>query len=272
MKSIFLNLVILLNLAAWPCFSQELYVFTEPASNMPAKSLGLRVAVENMRQTGVFRTHTLTLVEGMVGINRNLMAHLQGFASDMDGHFKPKGGSLYAKYRVLSVDDVQSHFRGAFFGRVSAGKQPVFTEDINLEGNNKGWQAGAVFTRLIRKLALSGTASYSRVFDDPSRAVAGTLQPKQMLGYSLSCGYLLLPFVYKNYNQPNFNLYLETLGKTNPDNGHSYIDLAPAVQLIIKSRTRIDLGYRFQIVGNIENRFLKNMFLLKVEFNFFNFL
>lgn len=270
MKNVFLKMVILLNFAAWPGFSQELYVFTEPASNMPAKSLGLRIAVENMRQTNVFRTRAL--VEGMAGINRNLMMHLQGFASDMDGRFKPEGGSLYAKYRILSVDDVQSHFRGALFGRISAGKQRVFTEDINLEGNNKGWQAGAVFTRLIRKLALSSAASYSRVFDDPSRAVAGTLQPKQMLDYSLSWGYLLLPFVYKNYNQPNFNLYLETLGKTNPDNGHGYIDLAPAVQLIIKSRTLIDLGYRFQIVGNIENRFLKNMFLLKVEFNFFNVL
>ncbi|MNE29347.1 hypothetical protein D3C80_1228230 [compost metagenome] len=102
--------------------------------------------------------------------------------------------------------------------------------------------------------------------------ITGMPQPNHMLGYSLSSGYLLLPFVYKNYNQPNLNLYFEVLGKTNPENGKSYVDFAPAVQVIINSRTRIDLGYRFEIAGNLENRFNKNMYMARVEFNFFNML
>jgi len=92
------------------------------------------------------------------------------------------------------------------------------------------------------------------------------------VGYSLSSGYLLLPFVYKDYNQPNFNLYFEVLGKTNPANGRSYVDFAPAVQLILNSRTRIDLGYKFEVAGNMENRYTRNMYLARVEFNLFNVL
>jgi hypothetical protein len=60
------------------------------------------------------------------------------------------------------------------------------------------------------------------------------------------------------------------LGRTNPDNGHSAVDFAPALQLILNSKTRVDLGYRFQVAGNIQNRYFQNMYLARVEFNFFN--
>jgi hypothetical protein len=248
-------------------YGQELYVFNEPASNMPAKSIGVRITNEGMPSNDFMNR---TLVEAMVGINKNIMFHVQGFASDMDGNYKVEGGSIYAKYRFLSIDDVKSHFRVAAFGRVSTSNRPTYTEDVNLEGDNAGWQGGVVFTQLLHKLALSATAGYSQVFKSDDKQILGAAAPKGMLNYSLSSGYLLLPFVYKNYNQPNFNLYFEMLGKTNPATGKSYLDLAPAVQLILNSRTRIDLGYRFQAYGNVANRYLKNMYLARVEFNFFN--
>lgn len=249
--------------------AQELYVFSEPASNMPSKSIAIRLTNE-----GVFNQDftNRTVPEVMLGLNKNLMFHLQGFASNMDGKYRVEGGSFYAKYRFLSIDNVQSHFRGAFFGRVSTSKRPTFTEDINLEGDNSGWQTGVVFTQLIHKLAISATVGYNQVFKDTGKQIIGTQQPDKMLNYSLSSGYLLLPFVYKSYKQPNFNLYFEILGKTNPDNGKSYLDLAPAVQLILDSKTKIELGYRFQAYGNVEDRYLKNMYLARVEFNFFNVL
>jgi len=67
-------------------------------------------------------------------------------------------------------------------------------------------------------------------------------------------------------------VYLELLGKTDPSSGQSYLDIAPAIQMILNSTTRIDLGYRFQAAGNMDNRYTKNMYLLRVEFNFFNVL
>ncbi len=247
--------------------AQELYVFTEPASNMPSKSLGIRLTNEGMFKPD-FRSRTVA--EAMVGLNKNLMFHVQGFLSDMDGRYRLEGGSVYTKYRFLSIDDAHSHFRAAAYGRVSTSKRPTYTEDINLEGDNSGWQGGLVFTQLVHKLALSATVGYGQSFESKDKALASFNQPDQMLNYSLSSGYLLLPFVYKNYNQPNFNLYVELLGKTNPASGNSYVDLAPALQLILNSKTRIDLGYRFQLSGNMENRYLKNMYLARVEFNFFN--
>lgn len=265
----FSHLLMLLVLLTGSVKSQELYVFTEPASNMPSKSIGVRVTSEGFFQPQFANRF---IPELMVGFNKNLMVHAQGFASDMDGRYRVEGGSLYAKYRFLSLDEAQSHFRAAAFARVSSSNRPLYTEDINLEGDNSGVQAGLVFTQLLHKLALSGTLSYTKAFQDQDRQMKGHPEPDQMLGYSLSSGYLLLPFVYKNYNQPNFNLYVEVLGKTNPENGRSYVDLAPAAQVIINSRTRIDLGYRFQMAGNLPGRYNKNMYLIRAEFNFFSVL
>lgn len=247
--------------------SQELYVFTEPASNMPAKSIGIRLTNE-----GQFKPefNARTIPEVMFGVNKNLMAHLQGFFSDMDGKYKFEGGSVYAKYRFLSIDDLKSHLRAAVFARYSRSNRRGHGEDVNLEGDNSGVQAGLVFTQLLHKLALSATVSYMKVLPERLEDVNHGYQADQMLDYSLSSGYLLLPFTYKDYNQPNLNLYFEVLGKTNPASGSSYIDLAPAVQFVLNSRTRLDLGYRFELIGNMENRFLKNMYLARVEFNFFN--
>ncbi|WP_316807504.1 hypothetical protein [Pedobacter agri] len=252
-------------------FSQELYVFTEPASNMPTKSIGVRLTNEGMFNNPGFVSRTVP--EVMFGFNKNLMAHAQAFLSDMDGKYRLEGGSLYAKYRFLSIDEAQSHFRAAAFGRISTSKRPGFSRDINLEGDNSGWQAGLIFTQLLHKLALSATLGYADAFG-PSDKVNrfNTPKPDKMLSYSLSSGYLVLPFVYKDYKEPNFNLYFELLGKTDPGSGESYLDLAPAVQVILNSRTRIDLGYRFQATGNMANRYLKNMYLLRAEFNFFNVL
>lgn len=260
--------------------AQELYVFTEPASNMPKNSLGIRLTNEGMFSPSFSNR---TMAEVMVGANKNLMFHVQGFMSDMDGKYRIEGGSFYAKYRFLSFDEAHSHLRAAAFARVSTSNRKFASNDINLEGDNSGWQGGLILTQLIHKLALSATVGYSSTFNkndtrldiDLMTMMHGApkvtaMQPDEMINYSLSSGYLLLPFVYKNYNQPNFNLYVEVLGKTNPTNENSYLDLAPAVQVILNSRTRIDLGYRFQATGNMPNRYLKNMYLARVEFNFFN--
>ena len=248
--------------------AQELYVFTEPASNMPARSIGIRLTHEGMSSGG---WSSRTIPEMMIGVNKKLMFHLQGFFSDMDGDYRAEGASIYGKYRFLSVDGLKTHSRMAAFARVSQSKRTFPTSDINLEGDNSGMQGGLIFTQLLHKLALSANVSYSKAFgrDRYDAALPG---PDKLIGYSVSSGYLLLPFVYKDYNQPNFNLYFEVLGKTNPADGHFYVDLAPAVQMVINSRTRIDLGYRFQMAGNMAGRYTRNMYLARVEFNFFNVL
>ena len=246
--------------------AQELYVNTEPASNMAAHSLGIRL--ENQ---GFFSPEykNRTTLEVMYGATGKLMVHGAAYVSDM---YRPnqslEGGSFYAKYRFLSVDTVQSHFRGAFFGKVSVSRNPYNLQDIALEGDNSGLQGGVVFTKLIHKLALSGSASYLHAFDNSGGALPIN-GATNAIAYTLSAGYLLLPKNYSSYDQVNVNVYAELLGKSNPGYAQSYLDVAPAVQFIFNSVFRVDLSYRTPLYNSMA-RYSKNMYLVRLEYNFFN--
>src|ERR1700753_1562674 len=100
MKKLFLALSLVA--LAYPAFAQELYVNTEPASNMATHSIGIRL--ENQ---GYFNPEykTRTSLEVMLGATKRLMVHGTFYASDYyhtGQHFE--GGSAYAKYRFLSID------------------------------------------------------------------------------------------------------------------------------------------------------------------------
>lgn len=252
---------------ACPLFAQELYVNTEPASNMATNSLGLRI--ENQ---GYFKPDfkNRSTFEAMYGVSRYLMVHGSLYTSNyyFNGqHFE--GGSVYAKYRFLSVDTVQQHFKGAFFAKLSSINNPIVNQEITLEGDNSGLQSGLVFTQLLHKLALSGSVSYLRAFDNRGGYDLPIGQARNAAAYTLSCGYLLLPRKYRDFSQTNLNLYVELLGKTNPGRGQSYLDVAPAVQLIFNSTFRLDFSYRTPIYNDME-RNTKNMYLIRLEYNLFN--
>lgn len=251
---------------ACTAMAQELYVNTEPASNMAAHSLGIRLENQGFFSPSLKNRTTL---EAMYGATGKLMLHGAGYISDM---YRPKqsleGGSFYAKYRFLSVDTVQSHFRGAFFGKAAISRNPYNLQEIALEGDNSGLQAGVVLTKLIHKLAISGSTSYLHAVNNAGNAlpIAGS---KNAVAYTLSAGYLLLPKNYSSYNQVNLNLYAEVLGKSNPGYAQSYLDVAPAVQLIFNSVFRVDFSYRTPLYNNMQ-RLSQNMYLVRLEYNFFN--
>jgi hypothetical protein len=265
MKMIFL--AICLMALSYTAFSQELYVNTEPASNMATGSLGLRL--ENQ---GFFKPSykNRTTFEAMYGVNRYLMVHGSAYASNYYSnnlHFE--GVSVYAKYRFLSIDTVQRHFRGAGFIKLASINNPLPNQEITLEGDNSGLQSGVVFTQLLHKLALSGSVSYLRAFDNRGGYNLPASQARNAAAYTLSAGYLLLPKNYRDYNQVNMNLYVELLGKANPGHGQSYLDAAPAIQFIFNSVCRLDLSYRTPLYNAME-RNSKNMYLVRLEYNFFN--
>jgi len=250
----------------WLCtaMAQELYVNTEPASNMAAKSLGIRL--ENQ---GYFKPDykNRNILELMYGVNKNLMVHGTAYLSDYyQKQQRFEGVSAYAKYRFYSVDSVQRHFRIAAFAKVASIKNPAPNQEISLEGDNTGLQGGLVATQLLHKLALSGSVSYLRAFEN-----RGGYQPlnRNSIGYTISAGYLLFPKQYTNYEQTNVNLYAELLGKTNPGQGQSYVDIAPAVQFIFNSVLRVDLSYRTPLTNRMV-RNTQNMYLVRVEYNLFN--
>lgn len=222
------------------------------------------------------------------GLNKNLMVKVAGYASDMfQPQFKPEAVSLYTKYRFLSNDDFHSHFRMAGFAKVAYSSNPRFMEstivhqypdgpheekmlhdadELHLDGNHSGWQAGVVATQLVHKLAISGATSYIGRINNTKMLVLPELA-QSGFQYSISAGYLLFPKNYESYGQTNINLYVELLGQSALDKPVSFLDLAPAVQLIFNSKARIDLSHRFQLSGNM-GRFNEKLWLLRFEYNF----
>jgi hypothetical protein len=252
---------------ACPAFAQELYVNTEPASNMATHSVGIR-----LEDQGYFNPvyKERTTLEIMYGASKNLMVHGALYESDYyenGQHFE--GGSLYAKYRFLSIDSVQRHFRGSFFVKAASINNPLVNQEISLEGDNTGVQSGFVFTQLLHKLALSASTSYLHAYDNRGGFDLPIENARDAVGYTLSAGYLLLPKSYDNYNQVNVNVYMELLGKANPGYGQSYLDAAPAVQLIFNSIFRVDFSYRTPIYNDMV-RTSKNTYLVRLEYNIFN--
>lgn len=247
--------------------AQELFVSTEPASNMARHSIGFRLTNEGMLNSN-FKSRTIP--EVMFGLNKNLMVHANAYVSDFyQKNPKLEGWGAYAKFRFLSIDSVQRHFRAAAFARYSHVNNPVMNNEINLEGDNSGLQGGLVFTQLLHKLALSGGLSYTRALDNGGGHKLLPSQADQAVGYTFSAGYLIYPKAYTDYSQPNVNLYLEFLGKSNPGQSRNLMEVAPAVQVILNSKFRIDLSQRVQLWGNM-SRTGKNMYLLRMEYNLFN--
>jgi hypothetical protein len=147
--------------------------------------------------------------------------------------------------------------------------------------DTKGFEGGFITTYLKKHLAISITAGgilpgkYKGDVPDMILGLPSThtiLHYGKAFQYSVSAGYLLFPQVYKNYKQPNINVYVELLGKAYgkakvyfdnlgmPGNyyevdisnvgvlqGGHYVEAHPGIQLILASNTRLELSVGFPI-------------------------
>jgi hypothetical protein len=207
----------------------------------------------------------------MFGLSKKWMLHTGLTFSNMyENFFYYESARVYAKYRFLSNDDVHKHFRMAAFATAAYSRNHLQHNELNLMGDHSGVQAGLIATQLWNKLALSGTASIIEVLDE-KRKEKPQQYAFQSLNYSLSAGYLVLPFEYKDYNQTNLNIYAELLGGQNLDWEYEkyYLDLAPSLQLIFKSTSKLNLGYRFQLKSDIY-RNMKSSWMISYEYIFLN--
>lgn len=260
---------ILFLLVSFKAHAQELFVYTEPASNMPLGSLGIRMAnmLMDEKKSSTYEYHLVP--ELMWGINKRLMLHADAFLSNANKNFAAEGGSFYGKYRFLSTDQVHNHFRMAAYGRYSFNNSEIHQQEIDLYGHNSGWQTGVVATQLLHKVALSANLSYLQAMDNGNENKFPDVQSNSAVNYSLSFGKLMLPKEYVDYNQTNLNLIVELLGQTLGSNNGSYLDIASSVQFIFKSQARIDIGYRQQLMSSMY-RTAPNGFLLRFEYLIFN--
>ena len=249
--------------------AQELFVYTEPASNMPARSIGIRASNFFMGGQADKMPDYHFIPELMWGANKNLMLHVEGFFGNRDQRLTAEGIGFYGKYRLYTHDEVYKHFRLAAFGRVTSNNSPISREEIELNGYNSGYQLGLIATQLLHKQALSSSLYFTQALDNGSGNKLSSLQPDKAINASLSAGRLLFPKNYTGYGQTNFNVMVELLGQHLISSGKSYLDIAPAVQFIFNSQLRVDVGYRQELYSNM-SRVSANGLMVRVEYLLFN--
>lgn len=250
--------------------SQELYIFSDPASNVPAKSLSAKLTIRLADNQHTGKLNQRYMPELMAGISKSLMFRTSTTFSDFySDRLRWESVKGYLKWRFYSQDGIHRHFRMAAFVDGAYSRNDLVFDEMNLDGDNSGIQAGIIGTQLVNKLAVSGTASLMRVFDEKFGTVHGAMHEQNAFNYSLSAGYLLFPRTYSDYDQVNLNLYVELLGMKGLERGMYYLDVAPALQLIFNSSSKLNLGARFEAGGNMD-RIARNNYFLSFESTFLN--
>lgn len=271
MKPKFLVVILLMTVPVAGVAAQELFVFSEPASNMPANSVGLRASNWLMNEEASSALNYHFIPELMWGVNKRLMLHAEGFFSNRNRRFVAEGAGVYGKYRFYSHDEVHRHFRAAAFARLSINNADIHQEEIEINGHNSGYELGLIGTQLLHKTALSLSASFEQATDNSRGNEFPQAQSRQALNYVVSAGHLLYPKKYTGYGQTNINAMVELIGQYQPEQGRAFVDIAPAIQIIINSQTRVDLAYKHQLAGNML-RTAPNGLMIRVEHLLFNVL
>jgi hypothetical protein len=264
--------LIIAGLFSLPCFSQELFIHTEPASTLPARSLGVNVSAFIIPYDPVFaRLAQRYTGQFMIGVSKQFSMKLTAaFANMHTSNVEKESFSFYGKYRFLSKDELHKHFRLAAFLHASYSYAPFHSEEVEL-GDKSGISTGIIATRLLNKFALSGSASITQLLDS-SRFNETAYVPTriyQAINYSFSTGCLLFPQVYQDFNQLNVNVYMEFLAQQTLTEHKYYVDLAPGLQFIIKSSLKLNLGYRIELASNM-SRLSRYEWLFGVEKSFLN--
>ena len=243
---------------------------------MPAHSLSTKLSANYIgklqgNQNRFMQRYTPEL---MFGISRKWMMHVGGtFANMHTTNFRWESVYLYGKYRFISNDELHSHFRMAAFADASYSRSPYHYDEVSLQGDKSGVQAGIIATQLWNKLAVSATISHIQALDESRNDKVQYIPSRiyQVMNYSLSAGYLLLPFEYVDYRQTNLNLYAELLAQQSLDRKAYYVDLAPAIQLIFNSNAKLNIGYKFELNGDMQ-RMTSSSWLISFERTFLDVL
>ena len=273
---------------------------TEPASNIPKGALGIRFFGETYNE--VDRIRNLFALKLMYGLTPKLTIeatptlsnhHNKQLPPEFPVHNTPQigvthpylfnGVDFYAKYRFLTIDGENSHFRSAVYGEYSILKVAHDEAEPTLLDDNSGMGGGLITTYLKNHFAVSLTggiilpSKYKGDVPDELQGLPGvpaTVTYGKGYNYSLSLGYLLLPKTYNSYNQTNWNIYMEFIGKSydavqmqvgniyynSPQysistkgnralQANQYLEVYPGVQSIIKSDTRIELSVGFPVTS-----------------------
>jgi hypothetical protein len=264
------NVIFVLLLFAFQnVYCQELFLVTDPASNVPANSLGINVMqllFKEQIKTG-YNYHLMP--EITYGINKNLMIRGSTFISNRSNKLYTEGGSFMIKYRFFSSDDLHSHFRMAAYIRYGFNRADIHQEQIEILGHNSGFESGVIATKLMNKQAISSSVSFEKAMNNKPNYPFPDNIGNNVTNYTLSFGRLMYPQKYTSFKQTNINLMVEFVGQTINENGKSFLDIVPAIQFILNSQARIDLAYRRQLFNSMI-RSAPNGIYFNLYYTFFN--
>ena len=267
--------VFLLLLLSLSSYSQELYINTEPASLIPKGTKVVRlhhhsILLNEDSEPGSQSSARILIPQISYGISKNIMVSAAFQISNNPFDVSPNSGfngfKLYSKQRILSTDKQKYHTRLSSFikyanhGKWNSPNYKFMKNNYDLDFQDSGLELGLIVTQLIKKLAVSVTSGFGVISNKTSD---GTFDDKNFNSWhnSISAGYLLFPRKYKSYKQTNFNIYLEyltssILSSQYPSRYSKFMStLAPGVQFIIMSRSRLDFGYKIR-KGEMANEFL----------------
>jgi hypothetical protein len=300
--------------------AQELFPHNEPASTVPKNALGIRLFGDTYDETGTRRN--MAAIRLLYGITPKLTFRLTGTVTNHHSEFLPpdliththtgnqviyntqtfqkglqydyrfNGINVYAKYRFLTNDGQNQHFRMSVYGEWSNVTSAHDETEPNLMDDTRGFGGGLITTFLKKHFAASLTAGiilpgdYSEVTPD---FFGGELHTNIKYGkavqYNLSFGYLIFPNKYTSYSETNINVYLEFMGKNYEtakvnQNGTdiqpatelllsgNYVDIHPGLQFIIKSNLRIEASAGFPFINKSYARFYP-IYMLAIQRYFF---
>ena len=231
MKRIGTLLILLISLGRLK--AQELFLLTNPASNVPKNTMVIRGMHSFFQRTvdNSISYHLMPEIE--YGLSKKVMVIANSFISNEDNKINIEGASILAQYRFYSNDEAKKHFRMAAWSRLSFNNADIHQEEIELNGHNSGVRIGLTGTHLLHKTAISTTFSFQQAFDNFNNKIPDQYSTRS-IDYTLSIGQLVLPKKYKSFKQTNFNLMLEILGQTHVLDRKSYLDIAPVAQFIFQ--------------------------------------
>ena len=262
--------------------AQELYINSEPASLIPKGTKVVRLTNSNifldgsniMGSIGNAFIVTPSLSYGLskkIMVSGSFQFANKPYEQDMMPNFGFNGFKLYSKQRILTTDKDKYHTRLSSFIKYSYHENKFMKDNLDLELQDTGFELGLIGTQLIKKLAISITSGFTRISNIDEKFIQGTTVKWQKINLntfknSISAGYLLFPRKYKSYNQTNFNLYLEYITNTIitkdfPSRYNKFSStLAPGIQFILLSRSRLDFSYK------LRNGEMPEEFLIKLTY------
>tara|TARA_Y100001935_G_scaffold247814_1_gene244188 strand:+ start:760 stop:1608 length:849 start_codon:yes stop_codon:yes gene_type:complete len=270
-------LVLFLSFISSLSSAQELYINAEPASLIPK---GTKVVRLNHHSIFLDGTNIMGGIGNAIimspsisyGLSKKIMVSgsfqfsNKPYEQDMMPNFGFSGFKLSSKQRILTTDKQKYHTRLSSFIKYSYHDNKFMKDNLDIEIQDTGFEFGIIGTQLINKLAISVTSAVTRISNIDEKYTNGSTVKWQSINLntiqnSISAGYLLFPRKYKSYKQTNFNLYLEYLTNTiltkdYPDRYNKFSStIAPGIQFIIMSRSRLDFSYKIRS-GTMPDEFL----------------